>query len=160
MQHTMHQDAWIKEFNDIIRYKIFPDVELRELMQVPKTVTIIPFLEKYFVKAGYTDEVLTDEKVRIVYSSVTAYDTDVPNVKRNALNFDIYVRTDQNHNVSEDRLQSRGELIALKLKQMQCDKRYVDDTGYRFWPKTEADLGTKTVGYTRHHISFWYMRVM
>jgi hypothetical protein len=32
MQHTMHQDAWIKEFNDIIRYKIFPDVELRELM--------------------------------------------------------------------------------------------------------------------------------
>ena len=99
----LRKNAWIDEWNSIIRYKIFPDEELKSFMLVPQGTSIISFLEKYFIRAGYTDEILSDEKVRIVYSMVTLDDTKSPNVKLNALNFDIYVRNDQNHNVSDDR---------------------------------------------------------
>ena len=99
----MQTNAWLKEWNYILRNVFFQDTELKELMLVPEGCKIIPFFDKYFIRAGYTDELLIDEKVRIVYSLITVEDSADPNVKKNALNFDIYVRSDQNHNATNDR---------------------------------------------------------
>lgn len=155
----MQTNAWLKEWNSILREVFYKDTELKQLMLVPEGCKIIPFFDKYFIRAGYTDELLVDEKVRVVYSLITIDDTADPNVKKNAINFDIYVRSDQSHNATEDRQQSRAELIAQRQSQLQRKNRYVRKTGYRFWPKTEGDMGTRTVGYGRYHISFYYMRV-
>ena len=40
----MPVNAWINEFNDIIRYVIFPDAELRELMMLPANTSMTTVL--------------------------------------------------------------------------------------------------------------------
>lgn len=128
-------------------------------MLIPDGTAIIPFFDKYFIRAESTDEIVIDEKVRVVYSMRVSDDTDVPDVKRNVQNFDIYIKKDQSHNAIDDRLQSRGELIANKIREILMIKRYANNTGYRFEVRTEGDFATRTVGYTRYHVSFYYMRV-
>lgn len=157
----MSISSWMNDWNDIIRYVIFPDEELKSLMMVPEETTIIQFTDKYFIRAGYTNELLEKEDVRIVYGDTDAVSTNVPNVKKNVLSFDIYVRKTDLHNVTNDRLQYRTHLIANRLNTLLTkggtSGRYLG--GYRFWPSKETDLGTRTVGYVRYNISFEYMRV-
>jgi hypothetical protein len=149
--------TWVKEWNDIIRDVIYPDEEIKRLMLVPEGTGIIEFVDRYFVRAGYTSTLLTNENVRIVYGNVAAEDTDVPNVKKNEMSFDIYVKQEHAHNASRDRLEMRQELIANRLQYLLTKNRYLG--GYRFWIKGQYDLGTKTIGYTRYNISFYYMKV-
>lgn len=85
--------SWMNDWNDIIRYVIFPDEELRRLMCLPEDITIINFIDHYFIRAGYSNELLEKEDVRIVYGDVDSQTTGVPNVTKNTLSFDIYVRT-------------------------------------------------------------------
>ena len=153
--------TWMSDWNNIIRHVIFPDEELKSLMLVPKGTTIMDFINNYFIRAGYTNELLEKEDVRIVYGDADSKPTDVPNVKKNVLSFDIYVRTQKLHNASNDRLMYRTHLIANRLNELLTNKgtsgKYLG--GYRFWPSKELDLGTRTVGYVRYNISFEYMRV-
>ena len=157
----MSISSWMNDWNDIIRYVIFPDEELKSLMLVPEGTSIINFIDKYFIRAGYTNEILEKEDVRIVYGDSETNPTDVPNVKRNTLSFDIYVRQTKLHNATNDRLQYRTHLIANRLNTLLTkggtSGKYLG--GYRFWPSKEVDLGTRTVGYVRYNISFEYMRV-
>ena len=151
----------MKDWNDIIRYVIYPDDVLKRLMLVPEGTTIIDFIDHYFIRAGYTNELLEKEDVRIVYGDVDSKPTDVPNVMKNTLSFDIYVRTQKLHNATQDRLMYRTHLIANRLNDLLTKEgtsgKYFG--GYRFWPSKEMDLGTRTVGYVRYNISFEYMRV-
>ena len=38
-------------------------------------------------------------------------------------------------------------------------ERYLADTGYRFWPAGDWDLGTRTAGYSRHTVAYYYIKV-
>lgn len=154
-------NTWMNDWNDIIRYVIFPDPMLRSLMCLPEDITIIDFIDHYFIRAGYANELLEKEDVRIVYGDADSSETNVPNVMENIMSFDIYVRTQKLHNATNDRLQYRTHLIANRLNTLLTkggtSGRYIG--GYRFWPCKEMDLGTRTVGYSRYNISFKYMRV-
>jgi len=150
---------WINDWNDIIRHVIFADEELKTLMEIPSNTSIINFIDKYFIRAGYTNKLLENEKVRIVYSDIQGDDTPVPNVKRKMLTFDIYVKLSELHNVGTDRLVMRTQLIANKLIKLLTQSRYLLDTGYRFWVAGDWDLGTRTTDYARYCVAFYYMKV-
>lgn len=152
--------AWIKAWNKIIRKVIFPDYQLKQLMKIPADTKIVDFIHRYFIRAGYTNELLTNQVCRIVYGDVSGKDTDVPNVRKNMMTFDIYVKTKHLYDTDEDdMLISRTQLIASRLEHLLTKHRYVCDTGYRFWVAGDWDLGTRTSGYSRYTISFYYMKV-
>lgn len=148
--------AWVNEWNNIIRDLIFADEELKTLMKIPEGTTIINFIDSYFIRAGYAGKVLTNQAVRIVYGVPYAEDTNNPNVKRNSIDFDIYVKDTEAHNVCNDRLVFRNQMIAERLIQLllRSGKTY----GYKFNVKFEGDFGTSTIGYSRYKVSFYYMR--
>ena len=109
MQST---EVWDNEWNKIIREVIFADEELKTLMKLPENTDIITFIDRYFIRAGYTGKVLNDEHVRVIYAEVQGSDTRVPNVMRKMMTFDIYVKLEDLHNVGNDRLVMRTKLIA------------------------------------------------
>lgn len=150
---------WIKDWNTIIRDVIWNDYELIELMKIPPATNILQFCDRYFIRAGYTSALLTDEVCRIVYSDVQGSDTEVPNIRKNMMTFDIYVKQEELHNADDDRLMLRTHLIAERLNKILTQDRYLADTGYRFWIAGDWDLGTRTVGYARYTIAFYYMKV-
>lgn len=151
--------GWINAWNTIIRQIIWPDHELKVLMKLPSKTGIIQFVERYFIRAGYSNKLLTDEVCRIVYSDVQGSQTDVPNVKRNTLLFDIYVKQDEMRNIGDDRLVTRIDLIAERLYKLLTSERYLAETGYRFWIAGDWDMGTRVTGYQRKTIAFNYMKV-
>ena len=151
--------GWVNAWNKIIREVIWRDYELKRLMKIPPKTGILQFCERYFIRAGFTNELLTDEVCRIIYSDEQGSDTNVPNVRRNMMTFDIYVKQEEMHNVGDDRLISIADLIAEKIYHDLTSQRYVADTGYRFWIAGDWDLGTRTVGYIRKSIAFYYMKV-
>ena len=151
--------GWVKAWNSIIRKVIFHDYTLLQLMKVPEKTKITDFVKYYFIKAGYTNELLTNQICRIVYSDTVGKDTDVPNIRKNMMTFDIFVKTDELFNEDDDMLLSRTQLIASRLNYLLTKERYLADTGYRFWIAGDWDLGTRTIGYSRYTISFYYMKV-
>lgn len=151
--------GWVNAWNKVIREVIWRDYDLKRLMKLPPKTGILQFCERYFIRAGFTNTLLTDEVCRIVYSDEQGSDTQVPNVRRNMMTFDIYVKQEELHNVGDDRLISRADLIAERIYRDLTDERYIADTGYRFWIAGDWDLGTRTVGYVRKSIAFYYMKV-
>lgn len=151
--------GWLKAWNTIIREVIWRDHDLKVLMKMPPKTGILQFCDRYFIRAGYSNKLLTDEVCRIVYSDAQGSDTDVPNVRKNMMTFDIYVKDEELHNASDDRLMMRTHLIADRLQYLLTKERYLADTGYRFWIAGDWDLGTRTVGYARYTIAFYYMKV-
>ena len=151
--------GWVNAWNKIIREIIWHDYDLRRLMKLPPKTGILQFCERYFIRAGFTNTLLTDEVCRIIYSDEQGSDTGVPNVRKNMITFDIYVKQEELHNVGDDRLISRTDLIAERLYKDLTSERYLADTGYRFWIAGDWDLGTRTVGYVRKSIAFYCMKV-
>lgn len=150
---------WVNAWNRIIREVIFKDYNLKRLMKIPKQTGVIQFTSRYFVKAGFTNELLTDEVCRIVYSDTLSSQTEVPNVKKNMITFDIYVKNEELRGVGDDGLVLRTYVIADRLQKLLTSERYLRDTGYRFWIAGDWDSGTRTAGYTRYTIAFYYMKV-
>lgn len=101
--------SWNEELNDIIRSVFFADEELRRLMKLPETISIIDFIDRYFIRAGFTNTLVVDEPVRIIYGNVASSTTDSPFVLRNEISFDIYVKKEELHNVERDRLMYRTD---------------------------------------------------
>lgn len=151
--------GWINSWNHILRNVIFKDYDLKRLMKIPKNTGIIQFTERYFIKAGFSNKLLTDEICRIVYADIQGSQTEVQNVKRNMLQFDIYVKNEELRGVGDDGLVLRTHLIAERLNKLLTSERYLADTGYRFWIAGDWDLGTRTAGYSRYTIAFYYMKV-
>ena len=81
-------------------------------MLVPDSVRVNEFILKYFVKDAAADELLVNEKVRIVYYDRAGWDTGNKNVKLRYKEFDIYVKEDVLYNATDDTLKSRANLIS------------------------------------------------
>lgn len=146
---------WINDWNDIIRHVIFSDKELMNLMRIPEKTSIIDFIDRYFIRAGFTNKILSNEDVRIVYGS-TSSATNIDGVTSNVMNFDIYVKLENLHNVGVDRLVMRTQLIAQRLIYLLTRVRY--NGVYRFYDPVEGDMGTSAVGYARYRVSLSYTR--
>lgn len=146
---------WINDWNDIIRHVIFSDKELMNLMKIPEKTSIIDFIDRYFIRAGFTNKILSNEDVRIVYGS-TSSATNIDGVTSNVMNFDIYVKLENLHNVGVDRLVMRTQLIAQRLIYLLTRVRY--NGVYRFYDSVEGDMGTSAVGYARYRVSLSYTR--
>lgn len=125
-------------------------------MKIPTGTNIVEFTDRYFIRAGYTSKVLKDEPVRIVYGDIFGASTWNPNVTRNEMSFDIYVKLDELHNATRDRLAFRTQLIADRLSYLLTKERYTYN--YRFWLAGDHDMGTSTIGYARYNITFNYMK--
>lgn len=149
------RDPWIDDFNDLIRNVLFGDEVLKSLMKVPDRTGVIEFIDRFFIRAGYTNKTLTNESVRIVYG-IVGLPTDNPNVTRNQISFDIYVKNEDLHNVSKDRLMMRTQLIARRLIYLLTEKRY--NGVYRFHSPSEGDMGTSAIGYARYNVSLSFMK--
>ena len=151
--------GWIDAWNSIIRNVIWRDHDLKVLMKLPPKTGILQFIDRYFIRAGYSNTLLTDEVCRIVYSDVQGSPTDVHNVTKNMMTFDIYVKQEELHNIGDDRLRMRTHLIAERLYKLLTKERYLAETGYRFWIAGDWDMGTRVTGYARYTIAFYYMKV-
>lgn len=146
--------TWQDNWNNVVREEIFPDKKLKELMLVPEGADIVKFTDKYFIRDGSTDELLTNEKVRIVHHDDEGFDTFNSNVKGKYRSFDIFVSEDVEHTASKDWLQSRQVLIAERLKYLLLRKQNCQNLRFRF--QDEYDMWTKTVGYKMYRVTFFY----
>ena len=152
--------GWTNAWNKIVREIIWPDYELKRLMKISPKTGILQFNQRYFIRAGYSSELLTDEVCRIIYSDSASHDTDVSIVKRNTMIFDVFVKQEEMFNIGDDRLISRLDYICNKLDKLLRQKRYLADTAYRFWPaEAPLDIGSRTKGYARRTLAYNYMRV-
>lgn len=164
--------AWIREWLDIIRYIIFPDAALKDLMMIPAGTDILKFNELYFIRAGYTSKLLTNEDVRVIYSFIPAYESRSQNIIEQELSFDIYVKQEHSHDYGDDRLMKRAELIAERLNQLigsnvhrmkvpkSRESTETKEVAYKFRCIGMSDMGTATIGYVRYNISFKFMRTI
>ena len=146
--------TWQDNWNNVVRNVLFPDDKLKQLMLVPVGTDIITFQKKYFIRDGSTDELLTNEKVRIVTYDEEGSATFNKGVRVKYKNFDIFVSEDVEHTADNDRLKSRQVLIAerikyLLLRQWNCEQLH-------FQYEDEYDMWTKTVGYKMYKLTFFY----
>ena len=146
--------TWKDNWNDIIRYVFFPDEKLLSLMCVPKDTPITKFIEKYFIEDAVSSELLTDEKVRIIYYDSDGSDTGNKDVLNRYKEFDIFVKDDVLHTATKDRLQNRYDLICERLKYLLLREPVVCNMRFRFG--NSYNLCTKTAGYKRYHVVFSY----
>lgn len=154
MRYVEKIKTWDDNWNNIIRDVQFKDDKLKEWMLVPQDTSIIQFITKYFIKDAAPDALLTTELVRVNYYDAQGYETNNPNVLRKYKHFDIYVKENMLYNATDDRLKSRVNLIAERIKYLLIREKIVCDLHFDF--RDEYDLWTKTVGYQRYHLVFAY----
>lgn len=124
-------------------------------MLVPDGTDILTFTTKYFIRDSSTDELLTNEKVRVIHGDTQGLRGVNRYVHGKYKHFDIFVSEDVEHDATVDTLQSRQVLIAQRIKELLLQKR--NQYGIRFDYEDEYDLWTKTIGYKLYHIVFFYM---
>lgn len=146
--------TWQDNWNNVVRNVLFPDQRLKELMLVPEGTDILTFQKKYFIRDGSTDELLTNEQVRIVTNDEQGSATWNPNVRVKYKNFDIFVSEKVEHTADVDRLRSRQVMIAERIKYLLLRNRTCENM--RFWYEDEYDQWTKTVGYKLYRVTFFY----
>ena len=146
--------TWDDNWNDIIRHVIFQDVKLKTQMCVPPQTTINQFVEKYFIQDAATDQLLKDEKARVVYYDTPGYSTGNKNVRLKYKEFDIYVKDNLLFNATNDRIKNRCKLIAERINYQLRQKYHICNLHFDY--EDEYDMWTKTVGYKRYHIVFSY----
>lgn len=94
MSYVEKRRTWKDNWNNVVRDILFPDQKLKELMLLPEGCTILQFINKYFVESESTDEIITDEAVRISYYDSRGRETGNKNVRLRYKEFDIYVKKD------------------------------------------------------------------
>lgn len=116
--------TWKDNLNDVIRYHLFPDLELRELMLIPEQDqgNIVKFINNYLIRSIAPDEILTNEDVRICYSEDAGRSLG-SNCLKKILNFDIYVKTKRLHDTGNDLLSFRTDKICQRLKEMLTEEK-------------------------------------
>ena len=151
----MVNNSWITEWNDIVLNVFYKDEQLKSLMKLPEGTKVMKFIDQYFIRAGYTTKVLTNETVRIVYGTKSIGGVNNPHVTLNEMSFDIYVKLEDIH-MEDSPLSMRTHLIAQRIINLLTKSRYLG--GYRFWVEGESEMGTSTIGYARYNVTFGYMR--
>ena len=153
-RYVEKERTWQDNMNNVIRNVIFPDEKLKQLMLVPEGTDIRKFLDKYFIRDGSTDELLTNEKVRIVHRDAEGFETGNGHVRGKYHEFDIFVSEDVEHTATVDRLQSRQVLIAERIKYLLLRKKITEQIAFHY--EDEYDQWTKTVGYKMYRLTLWY----
>ena len=146
--------TWQDNWNNVVRNILFQDDKLKELMLVPVGTDIITFQKKYFIRDGSTDELLTNEKVRIVCRDEESLLTTNKGVNVKYKVFDIFVKEDVEHTAYVDRLKSRQVMVAERIKYLLLRQLYVENM--RFGYEDEYDQWTKTVGYKLYRLILFY----
>lgn len=154
MYYKQKEQTWKDNWNNMVRYVIFKDEKLLDLMCLPKNTSIMQFIEKHFVQIESGSQVLTDESVRILYHDSEGFSTRNKNVLLRHKEFDIYVRDDVLHTADKDRLKNRYDLISERLKYLLINN--AQKYGLRFRFDNSFNLWTKTQGYRRYHVVFSY----
>lgn len=126
------------------------------LIPTPEKDDIMQFITEYLVKFPMTDEILENHKVRVIYDDGEADDTNNPQVFRQNLTFDIFVKSDVLHTASEDRLKDRAVMIFERIKYLLTRTDYV--CNMRFRPYRDFGVGAKTIGYRRYRCVFTYYK--
>lgn len=121
---------------------------------MPPQTTISQFIENFFIEDAGTDQLLTNELVRVVHYDSEGNGTGNKNVLLQYKEFDIYVKKSQLYNASNDRLKSRCRLIAERIKWILLKDQHIHNLHFEY--ENEYDMWTKTVGYKRYHIIFSY----
>ena len=146
--------TWQDNWNNVVRNVLYPDEKLKELMLVPEGTSIVDFQKKYFIRDGSTDELLTNEKVRVVHYDEEGSATFNKCVRVKYKNFDIFCSEDVEHTADVDRLKSRQILIAERLKYLLLRKWDCEHLHFQY--EDEYDQWTKTVGYKMYKVTFFY----
>ena len=149
------QKTWKDHLNDVIRDVFFTDEELLDYMLIPTEDkdNIVKFIDKYMIRSATPDEILTNEKVRVSYCELQSYSIGM-NMTRKLLIFDVYVKDEYLHDVDDDMLKFRTDVICQKIKELLTTKKYTCDINFNY--SDDYDLYTKLIGYTRHRITFNY----
>ena len=148
--------TWNDNWNNVIRNVLFPDEKLKKLMLVPEGTDIMVFQDKYFIRDGSTDELLTNEKVRVVWhDDKMSRGLGSRKVIGNFKTFDIFVSGDVEHTATNDRLQCRQVLIAERIKYLLLRKYNCENLHFDY--EDEYDNWTKTVGYKLYKLTFFYI---
>ena len=146
--------TWQDNWNNVVRNVLFRDEKLKELMKVPEGTDIMTFQKKYLIRDGSTDELLTNEKVRIVVYDTEGLATFNKGVHVKYKIFDIFVSEDVEHTADVDRLKSRQVMIAERIKYLLLRNRVCENIHFEY--EDEYDLWTKTVGYKLYRLTFFY----
>ena len=146
--------TWQDNWNNVVRNVLFADTKLKELMLVPEGTDIMTFQKKYFIRDGSTDELLTNEKVRVVAYDELGSSTWNKGVRVKYKNFDIFVSEDVEHTADIDRLKSRQILIAERIKYLLLRQKVCEHMHFEY--EDEYDMWTKTVGYKMYKLTFFY----
>ena len=147
--------TWQDNWNNVIRNVLFPDEKLKALMMIPTGTDILEFQKRYFIRDGSTDELLTNEKVRIVHHDDDGWYTNNRHVRGKFKSLDIYVKEDVEHTADTDRLRSRQVMIAERIKHLLLRSRNCQNLRFEF--EDEYDQWTKTVGYKLYKLTFFYI---
>lgn len=150
--------TWYDNWNNVIRNVLFKDEMLLDMMMIPPEDrnNVLTFITRYFVRQGMSDVLITNEQVRIMYADVEGAAMNIPQMSKRYLEFDIYVRDKHLHNYDSDRLRSRHQLIAERIKYLLTRTKFVENMC--FTVIDEFDLGTKTIGYDRYHLIVEYKK--
>ena len=153
--HEPMRRTWDDNWNSIVRFVLFDDPILQNLMLLPDNINVLHFVQKYFLEDENGGELLTDEKVRLVVYDGEAIETGNKDVLMKTKHFDIYVRNDVLYDVDEyDRLRKRTRRIKDRLKYLQISKPHLYGMKFRF--VDSYDQWTKASGYKRYHVVFSY----
>lgn len=149
------KQTWKDNINNAIRYVLFPDAELLDLMMIPDgdRENIVKFIDKYFIRNAAPDEIVSTEDVRICYSEEEGRLIGA-NMIEKYICFDVYVQNDHLHDCGDDFLVFRTDKICQKLKELLTDEKSVQGISYRY--KDDFYMYTKLVGYSRHRLVLSY----
>ena len=146
--------TWDDNWNNVIRYVIFQNDALKKQMQVPEKTSIMKFQTDYFIQDAATDQLLTDELVRVTYCDLQGTSLGTLYMRQKYKAFDIYVKKTCQFDATNDRLKDRCKLIAERLNYILRGQTYI--CNLRFEYEDEYDMWTKMVGYKRYRIVFSY----
>lgn len=96
-----------------------------------------------------------DEDVRVLWYEEASGQTGNPNVLKRKICFDIYVRREHLNDVTNDIFQSRARMVSQKIQELLSGREQVGRICFAY--SDDYALGTKMVGYVRHHLVMTYM---
>lgn len=154
-------EVWVEAWNKIVR-DLYKNTTFKKLILLPAKTTIVEFVDKYFVENGFSNDIVIDEAVRVVYGIVRSEDTDSPGVKQAQLSFDIFVKRDRMRDADPDRLKLRTKLIANFLFEYLTNNKNAEFAkylkGHKFRVKSEQTMTTRAQNYVRYNITFYFMK--
>lgn len=122
---------------------------------IPENTDIVTWINKYFVDYAICTELVKDEDVRVIWYEDQSTNTGNPLVNRRNLVFDIYVKSEHEHDATDDLFRSRTRMVSQKIQEMLTMQYCVGQIAFMY--QDDYDMGTKTVGYVRHRLVISYL---